>query len=498
MAKPRLGRRIAQKIGAIRTGIILLILVGLVSAAGTVILQRPTTDPDTLQRAYSPETLRVLDVLQLTDVYHSWYFLTLLASLAISIIFASLERWPNAWRYYSRPYRRTDSFFRAALPLQKSFSVSDPAQALDAAEHVLKQHGLSPERVVEGNEVSLYAEKNRFAVLAVYIVHASLLLILLGGIIDGLHGYKGYVTLIPGQAAIQKIHLRDGSIRKLPFQLRCDDAGQENYTGEFAMMPKRWWSKLAVLENGSEVKRQEIAVNQPLTWRGVRFYQSGYGQSGVLQEARVALVSPGEIASPKVAALRSNSSATLEDGTKVTLLKFFPDAYAMDGDLYQRSKDLGNSAAQLELSAKGGKSQSVWLFRTDQAGPNDVVLTGPYDAAGNPVAGLPYQIVAYLGMAPYTGLSVSHEPGQWAVWSGCLLMGLGLVLAFWVLHQRYWVAVVDKDGSATLWFGAAARKNREAFEARFRELSDEMEKGVASGQLSVVSTSAGTHGVTDH
>ena len=30
-----------------------------------------------------------------------------------------------------------------------------------------------------------------------------------------------------------------------------------------------------------------------------------------------------------------------------------------------------------------------------------------------------------MEMGYYTGLEVSHEPGQWLVWGGVLLMGLG-------------------------------------------------------------------------
>ena len=54
-------RKTWQTLGAIKTGVILLILVVIVSAAGTVILQRPATDTDEMQRAYSPQVLRLLD-----------------------------------------------------------------------------------------------------------------------------------------------------------------------------------------------------------------------------------------------------------------------------------------------------------------------------------------------------------------------------------------------------------------------------------------------------
>jgi cytochrome c biogenesis protein len=487
---PGLVRRFSQTIGAVRTGIILLILVGVFSALGTVILQRPLTSPEDIERAYSPQVLRVLDATGLTDMYHAWWYLLLLGLLAISIIFASIERWPNAWRYYSRPYRRTDSSFRAVLPLQRSYPVIDAAEALDATEHVWKKNGLKAERIVEHDEVSLYAEKSRFAVLAVYVVHASLLLIMLGGIVDGLWGFKGYVTLVPGKPATSDIELRDGSVRKLPFAVRCDEAGQENYTGEYAMMPKRWWSKLAVVQNGREVERKEIAVNDPLVYGGVRFYQSGYGTSGEMRGVRLAAVKPHSSEPPESFKLGASETVHLKDGTAISVVKFIPDAFPMDGEIFQRSKDVNNAAIKLEIR-KDGKTQAAYLFRSEQAGMGELTLVGPYNAKGEPLTEMPYQFVASADMAPFTGLQVSHEPGQWAVWAGCLLMGVGLVLAFWVLHQRYWAVVVtNKEGRLMLWAGAASNKKRETFDTRFRELADEMEKELnlreQVGELSAV------------
>ena len=73
------------------------------------------------------------------------------------------------------------------------------------------------------------------------------------------------------------VELRDGSTRTLPFAIRCDSAGQENYKDG---TPKKWWSKLAVVEDGRDVRKKEIVVNDPLLYSGVRFYQSSYGPNG--------------------------------------------------------------------------------------------------------------------------------------------------------------------------------------------------------------------------
>src|SRR5689334_19935597 len=106
MARPL--TKIWQTLSSIKTGVILLIITVIVSAAGTLILQRPMTDPDDMQRAYSPQMLRILDALRLTDVFHAWWFLLLLTLVSVSIVAASIQRFPNAWRYFSRPYKVTD------------------------------------------------------------------------------------------------------------------------------------------------------------------------------------------------------------------------------------------------------------------------------------------------------------------------------------------------------------------------------------------------------
>ena len=122
-------KRFYKTLANLRTGVVLLILVVIASAMGTFVLQRPVTEPDKLQAAYSPQTLRLLDRLTLTDIFHSWWFLTLLGLVSLSIIFVSIERFPNSWRFYARPYRKTDSHFRAANPYRVEIRFGTPTRA---------------------------------------------------------------------------------------------------------------------------------------------------------------------------------------------------------------------------------------------------------------------------------------------------------------------------------------------------------------------------------
>ena len=75
-------------------------------------------------------------------------------------------------------------------------------------------------------------------------------------------------------------------------------------------------------------------------------------------------------------------------------------------------------------------------------------------------------------MGHYTGLQVSHEPGQWGVWAGVVLIGVGLAFVFYVVHMRFWVVPArdPKTGKCSLWIGGSANRNRDAFEQRFNHL----------------------------
>jgi cytochrome c biogenesis protein len=451
-------RKIWQTLGAIKTGVILLILVVILSAAGTVILQRPATDADEMQRAYSPQVLRVLDALRLTDVFHSWWFVLLLSLVSLSIIAASVQRFPNAWRFFSRPCKSPDESFRNALPLHKLIPVKDEEAALSVADRVLKKAAFHPERIVRENSFSLFGERNRISELAVYIVHTSLLLILLGGNIDALFGWRGFLTLTRGEQSSQ-VKPQNGSARNLPFAVRCDGAGQENYADG---SPKRWWSDLAVLKNGKVVLRKQIVVNEPLVYGGVRFYQASYGKTGKLDRLTLT-ATPRDGQSAKDLTIGLDETLPLDADTTLRLAEFIPDYVVSDGHVYARSNELENPAAHLVLeSKKSGQSINVWLPPIPGLEQNE---SSPYTFEGKDVQ-----------MAYFTGLEVSHEPGQWAVWAGVLVMGFGLVVVFYLVHMRIWIAPVrDARGQLQLWIGGTANKNKDAFEHRFRELVEKIE-----------------------
>lgn len=450
-----------QTLGSIKTGVILIILVVIFSAAGTVILQRPMTDPDDMQRAYSPSMLRFLDAAGLTDVFHAHWFVALLMMVSLSIIVASIRRFPNAWRFFSRPYKSPDEHFRRVLPTQARIEINNEERALSAAERALKHIGFSPEHIVRTNSFSLFAEHNRISEMAVYIVHASLLLIFLGGIVDALYGWRGFLMLTPGASSSQ-IEIRTADTKTIPFAIRCDGAGEETYADG---TPKKYWSRLTVIDGGRNVQSKEIVVNDPLVYRGLRFYQSTYGRTGKLDRLFLDATRVSEHASTtQEISLTQGQTVDLDADTTVQLAEFIPDFVVQDGHVYTRSNDIENPAVHLIVNSKKANSQiDVWLPEIPGISQNSL---SPYTFEPKD-----------LKTQVYTGLQVSHEPGQWAVWAGVILMAIGLTFVFYVAHVRFWVVPVrDAEGQLSLWVGGTANRNRDAFEFKFKQLVEGIRK----------------------
>ncbi len=450
--------KIYKTLASVRTGIILLLITVVVSAVGTVILQRPTTDPEDIQRAYTPQTLALLDRLGLTDVYHTWWFIALLGLVSISIICVSIERWPNAWRFYARPYRFPEPHFRATLPTKQSIPVGDAESGLNAAEKALHDAGFPVERVVDHDSVSLYSERHRFSVFAVYVVHASLLMIFFGGIVDAISGYRGYLMIDRGQT-VNTLELRNGSAGPartltLPFSVRADKVGMDRYEDG---APKKYWSELTLIEGGKEIVHKTINVNDPLTFRGIRLFQANMGKSDSLDALEVVVVGKDV---ERQLSLKLNEPVAINDEYTVRIAKFISDAYTQgDGEYYKRSDSGENPAFQLVVTSKAGAENKIWFVPRENKISSEV--------AGFRFAGV------QMKMLDFTGLEVAYQPGQWFVWAGVVLMAIGLGIVFYMAHERIWAVVVNDDANGpALWIGGACNRNKERFETRFKHIAD--------------------------
>ena len=186
---------------------------------------------------------------------------------------------------------------------------------------------------------------------------------------------------------------------------------------------------LAVVEGGRDVEKKEIVVNDPLLYSGVRFYQASYGLTGKVNKLALD-AAPSDGSGPQQEIeLAVDDTVALDPDTTVHFAEFFPDYAVRDGQVYKKSNQFENPAVHLVVAKKStAQNYDVWLPAMDEVADNSKA---------------PYRLEATdLRMAHFTGLQVSHEPGQWAVWSGVVMMGVGMAFVFYIVNKRFWAVPV--------------------------------------------------------
>ena len=212
--------------------------------------------------------------------------------------------------------------------------------------------------------------------------------------------------------------------------------------------PKKYASDLSVIESGREVLRKTITVNDPLQYKGIWFYQSSYGQAG----GTTALV-----------------SVRRPDGAPGRLLSLAPnEPIPIDGDrnrpwgeLHQNFQGRG-PALQVVVEKPGKPPANFWLLQK----------LDDKDFQRND--GLVFSFGG-LNSKMFTGLQVARDPGVNIVWLGCTLMVIGIVMAFFLSHQRVWVRLAQgQDGRVEVVLAGSASRNRLAFEKKFEKIQTDV------------------------
>lgn len=437
---------------SLRLTIFLLIGLALTSIIGTVI---PQGFPP--QREYlatiSETKFHLYQVLGFFDMYHSWWFILLLYFLTLNLICCSIKRLPRVWKIISEPVLVMDDRFESTLSLTREFKMpGSPAALKDQIASFLKGEFSDPLVTEVDGEYHLFAQKSAWSRLGVYVVHFSIIVIFLGTLVGSFAGYKGFVQ-IPEGGSISNVEARNGKNVNLGFAVRCEKFSVAFYdTGA----PREFRSILTVLENGQPVpgyKDIPVIVNEPLTYKGITFYQSSYGPSDEGAVYRLSVRDRKGGAPIKLSA-RQGERLALPGGAFLSV---------MEGAANVRPfmKDFDGPGAQVEFTPAGGKPEPF------------VILSDKYDYFNTQHGG--NLIITLDGMDQkfYTGLQVAKDPGVLVVWAGCALMVIGICMAFFMSHKRVWARI--SDGLVT--FGGSASKNPAGFEIAFDHMMKKLNRG---------------------
>ena len=102
-AKESLLSRFLKLICSVRLGVILLVLLALACLIGMLVMQENVDGFANYYATLTPAQQLVYGKLDFFDIYHAWYFNTLLALLSLNIILATIDRFPKTWAIVSKP-----------------------------------------------------------------------------------------------------------------------------------------------------------------------------------------------------------------------------------------------------------------------------------------------------------------------------------------------------------------------------------------------------------
>lgn len=429
-----------------------LVLLATTSIIGTIVLQNGT--PQQYVDLYGKGFYNLIQVLKIDDMYHAWWFLFLLLLLCINIVVCSVERLTLTWKIiFPEKIQFNPDRFRN-LKNRESFTLARDFNTLSQEFKTLLTQKVG--RVIEEKTdkgIALYAEKGRWTRLGVYVVHASIILLVVGAIIGAFFGFKADLRLDEGATADTVFASKTRIPIKLPFSILCNDFEVKFYdTGA----PEEFRSNLTIMEEGKESFTQDIRVNHPLRYKGINVFQSSYGT-----------------AAPDKAVFEIKDNTTQETVThtlKVGQEIPLPNeqgTFQFEGFLPHfkfRDHNLGESFFG-KVTLKGQNSFQIALpvkFPTF-----DKMRKGQFAF-----------MVKDYEQGYYTGLQVTKDPGVWYVYAGFILMILGCWITFFISHQSYFIELEKTDQNRTqVVVSGKANRNSHGMGLAVKKFANLMNKG---------------------
>lgn len=451
----------------------LLLSIALTSIVGTIIPQNQ--NPADYFRAYGEFLYRLFNVLNIFDMYHSWWFQFLLVLLTMNIIVCSIDRLSATWKIV---FTKNPSFnlsrFRN-LPQKETFSGSHPPNELKKSYEPFISKHFGYTKVEETDKgLCIFAEKWRWTRLGVYTVHLSVILLLLGGLIGSIFGFKGYVNIPEGEAVDSIRIIPDGKIRPLGFEIKCNNFKVSFYDNG---APKEYRSSLTILEKGQPVYKKDIIVNDPLRYKGYSIFQSSYGKlpPQANPEKKTGVEKPSGMITLNFLSQQSGKSYQIKTviGKPVEipegLGKFMIVEYRKTAEFV--GQNIGEAYVGI-LTPINGKPKEVLLplrfpnFDRMRKGKVVISVTGQTEEKFNPGS--------QAGVRYYTGLQVTKDPGVLVVYAGFIVMIIGCFITFFMSHQRVCVEIIKGKTKSKIIVAGTANKNKMGMQQRIKKLSDQL------------------------
>jgi cytochrome c biogenesis protein len=397
---------------SVRAAVFEIVILAVLVLIGTL---RGSDAPQWLANAI-PATQPLVDRWYDWEVFRSLPFMAILAILSIAITVCTINRVPAIWKAISNPSVRTTRGFvestevSAAIPFQ-----SQPAESFERLRESLSKQRYRVLHEIHGEDVHVFADKNRLSKLGTFPFHLALILMLIGGIIGARYGFRENSFVIP-EGSIRTVGHNTGLSVEL---IKFNDSWREDGT------PAEYRSELVIYDSGQQVKHGFITVNNPMTHGSVTFYQTSYGQSASF------LITD------------KNGQVVFEDSIPLGLYTSStnPDAPAGVQQLPQIGAQLHVIAPDEdplnapELDNLRLRSGQMYIQLRSVTEDSDVDRLSAVVDQGDTVE-LGDILIQFQRERRFTLLQIASNPGMPIFWAASFLLVGGLVVTFYFPHRR--------------------------------------------------------------
>jgi cytochrome c biogenesis protein len=437
---------------SVKLALVTLFVLAVASIIGTIVPQKE--EAGRYIELYGENIAKFFQLLDIQDMYNSWWFTSMLVLFSLNLIVCTIERLPHIWKVVTLDNLATTSADRLGkMAMNRKFMTQLAIeQAKQGVLQLMKGAGWQLSQADKDGGTLFFSQKGAYTRLGVIVVHVSILVIFAGALIGSFYGYKASV-LIPEGASTAQVYQSNAEHTPIPlaFTVRCDDFQLTYYdTG----MPKEYRSDLAVVKDDKVVYHKSIVVNDPMQFGGLTFYQSSY--QPVEGQFSAQITNEATKAEQKFIITPRQESKWLSENVTFGIVD-------MSGpDMMQRYQ------YKVWFSDGKGDPAEFWINEGGSARIKRPDTT--------------YVFTAKPRFA--TGLQVVKDPGVWTVYTGCIMMVLGLIIIFFMSHRRIWIFVTNDGKKTTIQVSGMSNKNKIGFE---RELEGIYEKFAADSSLAALS-----------
>jgi cytochrome c biogenesis protein len=197
-------------------------------------------------------------------------------------------------------------------------------------------------------------------------------------------------------------------------------------------------------------------------------FQTDYYPSGAVKDWKSTLTVIEDGQEVRTQTIEVNEKTLLSDGqTEVEVIDFVPDfIIGEDGRVASRSAQPNNPAVLIEGRQQGERLFSAWVF-------SKFPDFGQMHSEKEHEFSFQFQNIE---STEYSGIEMAQDPGVNFIWTGCILLTLGLFVAFFWPPSEIRAVLEKEQDRIQVTAGGIAAKSKDAFQTEFDAIVEDLRR----------------------